>query len=85
MNAFISFINFSGDMFQKNWFLMIVYKKKDEWYIEWQRVITSATTSENKWQRVTINNNKWRNEWQRVTKSDIDNEWQQWQWVIVSK
>ena len=29
----------------------IVYKKVDEWYVEWQRV----TTSDNKWQWVAAN------------------------------
>ena len=44
---------------------MIVYKKTDEWYIEWQRV--------------TTNNNEWYNEWERMTASDTasDNKWQQ--------
>ena len=41
-------------------FLLIVYKKTDEWYIEWQQMTTS--------------DNEWYNEWQRRTKSD--NEWQ---------
>ena len=41
---------------------MIVYKKKDEWYIEWHRM----TTSDNEWQQVV----------QRMTTSDTasDNE-----------
>ena len=48
---------------------MIVYKKTDEWYIEWQRVATRGTTIDNKWY----------NEWQRVVQQVIksDNEWQQ--------
>ena len=54
--------------------ITIVHKKTDEWYIEWQRVTTSGTTSDNEWQRVTANDNEWYNEWQRVTKSD--REWQ---------
>ena len=56
-------------------YLTIVYKKKDEWYIEWQLV----TTNDNEWQRMTTSDNKWYNEWQRVTASDTtsDNEWQQ--------
>ena len=59
---------------------MIVYKKIDElyvdwqqvktndnqWYDEWQRVTTSGTTSHNEWQRVTTSHN----EWQRVTEND---------------
>ena len=53
---------------------MIVYKKTDEWYIEWQRVTTSGTTSDsewyNEWQWMTASGN----EWERMTKSD--NEWQ---------
>ena len=35
--------------------IKIVYKKTEEWYIEWQRV--------------TTNDNEWYNEWQRMTKS----------------
>ena len=44
---------------------MIVYKKTDERYIEWQRVAT--------------NDNEWYNEWQRVVQpvATSDNEWQQ--------
>ena len=30
-------------------FARIVYKKTDKWYIKWQRVTTSGTTSKNKW------------------------------------
>ena len=40
----------------------IVYKKTDEWYIEWQRVTTNDNEWYNEWQRVTTNGN----EWQRV-------------------
>ena len=66
----------------------IVYKKTssdNEWYNEWQPMITSdnewynewqqMTTSDNQWykrQRVTTNGSKWYNEWQRVTTGDID-------------
>ena len=32
----------------------IVYKKTDEWYIEWR-----VTASDNEWQRVTTNGNEW--------------------------
>ena len=45
-------------------FFRIVNKKTDEWYIECQRMTTSANelqrmaTSENKWQRVTTNDNE---------------------------
>ena len=70
---------------------MIVYKKTDEWYIEWQRVTTndnewysewqrvttSSTTSDNEWEWVTMNDN----EWQRVRTND--NEWyNKWQRVV---
>ena len=47
----------------------IVYKKTGEWYIEWQRVTTSGTTSDNKWY------NEWCTKWQRVTRCNY-NEWQ---------
>ena len=54
---------------------MIVYKKTDEWYIEWQQV----TKSDNEWQRIitsgTTNDNEWYDEWQRMTTND--NKWQQ--------
>ena len=46
--------------------MWIVYKKTDEWYIEWQRVATSGTTSDNEWQWVTMSENEWYNEWQQV-------------------
>ena len=36
---------------------LIVYKKTDEWYIEWQRVVQRVTTNDNEWQRVTISAN----------------------------
>ena len=45
---------------QEKKFLTIVYKKTDEWYIEWQRM----TTSDNELY------NEWYNEWQRMTTSD---------------
>ena len=56
----------------------IVYKKTDELYIEWQRVTTNGTTSDNVWQRVTTNGTTHDNEWQRVTTNDSEwyNEWQ---------
>ena len=73
--------------------LTIVYKKTDEWYIEWQRVTTndnewqrvvkrmttSGTTSDNEWQRVTTSDNKWYNKWQRVKMSG-----KEWQWMAMS-
>ena len=52
---------------------MIVYKKTDEWYIEWQRVTKSGTTRDNEWQRVTTNDKKWQRVAQRVTTNA--NEW----------
>ena len=62
----------------------IVYKKTDEWYIEWQRLTTSGITSDNEWynelQRMTASDKEWQrvttsdDEWQRMTTSD--NEWQ---------
>ena len=47
--------------------LEILYKKTDGWYIEWQWVKTSDTTSDDEWQRVV----------QRVARSGAtnDNEW----------
>ena len=51
---------------------MIVYKKTDGQYIEWQRVTTIGTTSDKEWQRVTTNDS----EWQQMTRSD--NEWSFW-------
>ena len=71
---------------------MIVYKKTDEWYIEWQRVTTSGTTSDNEWQRVTTSGTTSDKEWQRMTTSvtTSDNEWQpvasneeKWQRVAI--
>ena len=70
---------------------LIVSKKTDEWYIEWQRVTASGTTSDNEWQRVvqrvTTSGKTSYNEWQRVTTSH--NEWQrvaksdkEWQRVV---
>ena len=70
-----------------------VYKKTDEWYIEWQQVTTNDTTSDNEWQRVvqrmttsdserqriTNSSTTSQNEWQRLIKSGCEwyNEWQQ--------
>ena len=73
---------------------MIVYKKTDEWYIEWQRITTSYTTSDNEWQRVTTSSTTSDNDWQRVTTSGTtsDKEWKwvtksdnEWQWVTASE
>ena len=42
---------------------VIVYKKTDEWYIEWQQV----KANDNEWQRVTMtgttSDNEWCNKW----------------------
>ena len=63
--------------------LLIVYKKTDECYIEWQRVTTSGTTSDNKWQRVVQRVTTNDKEWQWVTTND--NEWyKEWQRVTIS-
>ena len=65
---------------------MIVYKKADEWYIEWQRVTTNDNEWQcvyNKWQRMTTSENEWWNEWQLITASD--NEWyNKWQRMTAS-
>ena len=59
------FIFFSFfDNYQHKWecfFGKIVYKMSDEWYIEWQRMATIGTTSDNDWQRMTATDNegKW--------------------------
>ena len=78
-------------------FLKIFYKKTDERYIEWQRVITNDKNWQRVVQRVTTNDNEWLttsdNEWQRLTTSGKtnDKEWQlvaesdkEWQWVTAS-
>ena len=49
-------------------------------YIEWQRVTTSDTTSDNEWLRVTSSDNEWQmsdNEWERVVQrmTKSDNMW----------
>ena len=45
------FIDFCAkEIFNKE---IIVYKKTDEWYSEWQRMTTSGTASDNEWQWVT--------------------------------
>ena len=69
--------NFKNEFFSWSEFSYwtIVYKKIDDWYIDWQRVTMSGTKSDNECQRVvqwgTVNDN----EWQRVTAND--NEWEQ--------
>ena len=90
----ISIIVTTNSLINKNnsWSFMIVYKKTDEWYTEWQRVKKNGTTSDNKWQRVvqgiTRSDNKWYNKWQGVVQvvakngnkwlrvTMYDNEWQ---------
>ena len=71
----------------------IVYKKTDEWYIEWQRMTKSDNEWYNEWQRMTTSDNEWYNEWQRVTSNDSkwqrmttsDNEWcKKWRRVTTS-
>ena len=54
------------------------YKKTDERFIEWQRVvqqmIASGTTNDNEWQQMKMSDSEWYNEWQKMTMSD--SEWQ---------
>ena len=47
--------------------ILIVYKKTDEWYIEWQRVVQRVTVNDNEWQQMTTSGAKADNEWQRMT------------------
>ena len=51
-------------------FLMIVYKKTDEWYIEWQRVTTNNNECYNEWK----NDSEWYNEWQQMTTNSNERE-----------
>ena len=37
----------------------IVFKKTDEWYIKWQRVVQRETTRDNDWQQMTTSDNEW--------------------------
>ena len=74
----------------KSNFGMIVYKKTDEWYIEWQRMRTSDNEWYNEWQRViqrvTTSGTTSDNEWQRMTTSGTmsDNKWyNKWQRVTA--
>ena len=63
-------------------FFLIVYKKTDEWYIEWQRVTTRGATTDKEWQRViqrVTTNDK---EWQQMTASD--NEWCNKWWRVAT-
>ena len=52
---------------------VIVYKKADEWYIEWPRM----TTSDNKWHWVTVNNSGTTNENDTV-------RFKEWETAILS-
>ena len=60
---------------------MIVYKKTDVWYIDWQRVPTSSTTSNNEWQQwqqISTRYSKWK--WLAVNDSEWyknENKWEQ--------
>ena len=53
-------LNSNGDLYR------IIYKKKDEWYIEWQRL---TTIGNNKWQRMTTSGTVNDNESHRRTTS----------------
>ena len=67
-------IRFSHSLIHMHRLLMIVYKKTEEWYNEWQnecynewqRMTTSGTTSDNESQRVTASGTTNDSEWQRV-------------------
>ena len=39
--------------------LVIVYKKTDEWYVEWQLETTSDNECYNEWQRMTTSDSEW--------------------------
>ena len=55
----------------------------NDWYNEWQQMITSGTTNDNEWQRViqqvTTSDTTSDNEWQRVVlqMKTNENEWEQ--------
>ena len=51
----------------------IVYKKTDEWYIEWQRITTRGTTSDNEWQRMKTSDNEWPF-WQKLFNNTLNNK-----------
>ena len=57
----------------------IVYKKTDERYIEWQRVVEQVTTSYKEWKRMTTSGTTNDSVWQRVVQwvKTSDNNWQQ--------
>ena len=73
--------NFKNDFFSWSEFSYwtIVYKKIDDWFIDWQRVTMSGTTSDNECQRVVQWTAMNDNERQRVTTNDNE-----WQWMITS-
>ena len=75
--------NHWNDLF--TYILKIVYKKTDEWYLEWQRVTTSDNEWYNEWQEMTTSDKEWQWVVQRVTTSGTtsDNEWyNEWQRVV---
>ena len=57
----------------------IVYKKADEWYIEWQRV----TKNDNAWKRITTSGAASDKEWQQVIQQVATSDNKQ-QWVTES-
>ena len=65
-----------------------VYKKTDEFYIEWQRLATTSNEWCNECQRMatsgTTNVNEWYNEWQRMTTSGTTHE-NEWKRIRTSK
>ena len=72
-----SFIIKNRQIFSWRLSFTIVYKKTEEWYIEWQRVTgndnewyTSGITSDIEWQQMTTSDKEWQQVVQPVTKSD---------------
>ena len=63
---------------------MIVYKKTDEWYIEWQRVVQRVTTNDNEWQRMTTSDITSDNERKRMVTCGARNE-NEWKRMRTSK
>ena len=77
----VNFHSFFHLSFPKVLYKRIVYKKTDEWYIDWQRVTandnkcqrvtTSGKTSDKERQRMEMNNSEWEmwySEWRRHSK-----------------
>ena len=66
-------------------FLKIVYKKTDERYIEWKRMVQQLTKNDTEWcsewkrmvQQLTTNDTEWYSKWRRVVQqvTTRDNEW----------